>query len=97
VKRFGWLDIMVINAGIETRTSVLDTTEFLIRQGDERQSQERVLRHATAATQMIKAAEVALSTSSVHETGRCRAIPPIASPKAMRMLTRTAGLEPRPS
>jgi len=27
VKRFGRLDIMVNNAGIETRTSVLDTTE----------------------------------------------------------------------
>jgi glucose 1-dehydrogenase len=27
VKKFGCLDIMLNNAGIETRTSVLDTTE----------------------------------------------------------------------
>ena len=33
VEAFGRLDIMVNNAGVETRTSVLDTTEAAVRPG----------------------------------------------------------------
>ena len=33
VEQFGRLDIMVNNAGIETRTSILDTTEDAVRAG----------------------------------------------------------------
>ena len=46
VKQFGRLDIMVNNAGVETRTSVLDTTEAAVREGARDQPEERVLRHA---------------------------------------------------
>ena len=46
VKAFGRLDIMVNNAGIESRTSVLDTTEKQYDAVLQRQPEERVLRHA---------------------------------------------------
>ena len=46
VKAFGRLDIMVNNAGIETRTSVLDTTEEQYERVMDDQPEERVLRHA---------------------------------------------------
>ena len=46
VKAFGRLDIMVNNAGVETRTSILDTTEAAVREGARDQPEERVLRYA---------------------------------------------------
>jgi glucose 1-dehydrogenase len=96
VKAFGRVDIMVNNAGIETRTSVLDTTE---------QQYERVLAinlksaffgTQVAAKQMIRqgAGGRIINITSVHEdwpmpgnTAYC------LSKGGMRMLTRTAGLE----
>ena len=42
---FGRLDIMVNNAGVETRTNVLDTTEAQYEFVHEREPEERVLRH----------------------------------------------------
>ena len=45
VEKFGRLDIMVNNAGVETRTNVLDTTEAQYDFVLERQPEERVLRH----------------------------------------------------
>ena len=45
VERFGRLDIMVNNAGVETRTNVLDTTEAQYEFVHEREPQERILRH----------------------------------------------------
>ena len=42
---FGRLDIMVNNAGIETRTSILDTTEAQYDRVLDDQPQERLLRH----------------------------------------------------
>ena len=46
VKAFGRLDVMVNNAGVETRTSILDTHRGEVRVRAERQPEERLLRHA---------------------------------------------------
>ena len=46
VAKFGRVDIMVNNAGVETRTSVLDTTEAQYDKVLVDQPQERVLRHS---------------------------------------------------
>jgi glucose 1-dehydrogenase len=99
VKTFGRLDIMVNNAGIETRTSILDTTE---------QQYEKVLQvnlksaffgTQFAAKQMIKQGGGGriINITSVHEdwpmpgnTSYC------LSKGGMRMLTRTAGVELAP-
>jgi glucose 1-dehydrogenase len=96
VVNFGRVDIMVNNAGVETRTSVLDTTE---------EQYERVLSinlksaffgTQIAAKQMIKQGDGGriINITSVHEdwpmpgnTAYC------LSKGGMRMLTRTAGLE----
>jgi glucose 1-dehydrogenase len=99
VQKFGRLDIMVNNAGVETRTSVLDTTE---------EQYERVLQinlksaffgTQLAARQMIKQGGGGriINITSVHEdwpmpgnTAYC------LSKGGMRMLTRTAGVELAP-
>ena len=99
VKEFGRVDIMVNNAGVETRTSILDTTE---------QQYEKVLAinlksaffgTQLAAQQMIKQGGGGriINISSVHEdwpmpgnTAYC------LSKGGMRMLTRTAGVELAP-
>ncbi len=96
VAKFGRVDVMVNNAGIETRTSILDTTE---------QQYDRVLSinlksaffgAQIAAKQMIKQGGGGriINISSVHEdwpmpgnTAYC------LSKGGMRMLTRTAGVE----
>jgi glucose 1-dehydrogenase len=99
VKAFGRLDIMVNNAGVETRTSILNTTE---------QQYDKVLNinlksaffgTQLAAQQMIKQGGGGriINITSVHEdwpmpgnTAYC------LSKGGMRMLTRTAGLELAP-
>jgi glucose 1-dehydrogenase len=99
VAEFGRVDIMVNNAGIETRTSVLETTE---------QQYDRVLAvnlksaffgTQLAAQQMIKQGGGGriINITSVHEdwpmpgnTAYC------LSKGGMRMLTRTAGVELAP-
>jgi glucose 1-dehydrogenase len=96
VHEFGRLDVMVNNAGIETRTSVLDTTEA---------QYERVLainlKSAFFGTQLAAKQMIAqggggriINVTSVHEdwpmpgnTAYC------VSKGGMRMLTRTAGVE----
>ena len=96
VKAFGRIDVMVNNAGIETRTSVLDTTE---------EQYDRVLdinlKSAFFGTQIAARQMIAqggggriINMSSVHEdwpmpgnTAYC------LSKGGMRMLTRTAGQE----
>src|SRR6478672_2959530 len=95
-KRFGRLDIMVNNAGVETRTSLLETTE---------QQYDFVLhvnmKSAFFGTQLAAKQMIAqggggriINISSVHEdwpmpgnTAYC------LSKGGMRMLTRTAGVE----
>jgi glucose 1-dehydrogenase len=99
VTECGHIDIMVNNAGIETRTSVLETSE---------EQYERVLAvnlksaffgTQLAAQQMIKQGSGGriINISSVHEewpmpgnTAYC------VSKGGMRMLTRTAGVELAP-
>jgi glucose 1-dehydrogenase len=99
VQRFGHLDVMVNNAGVETRTSVLDTAE---------EQYDRVLHinlksaffgTQLAAKQMIKqgGGGRVINITSVHEdwpmpgnTAYC------LSKGGMRMLTRTAGVELAP-
>ncbi len=99
VEKFSCLDIMVNNAGIETRTSILDTTE---------QQYDKVLAvnlksaffgTQIAAKQMINQGTGGriINITSVHEdwpmpgnTAYC------LSKGGMRMLTRTAGVELAP-
>lgn len=99
VSNFGRLDIMVNNAGVETRTSVLDTTEkqyeFVLGVN---------LKSAFFGTQVAAKQMIAqggggriINMTSVHEdwpmpgnTAYC------LSKGGMRMLTRTAGVELAP-
>ncbi len=99
VAKFGRLDIMVNNAGIETRTSVLDTTE------DQYESVMRInLKSAffgtqLAAKQMIKQGGGGriINITSVHEDWPMPGNTPYCLSKGgMRMLTRTAGVELAP-
>ena len=99
VDKFGRLDIMVNNAGVETRTSILDTTE------DQYDSVMRVnLKSAffgtqIAAKQMIKQGDGGriINVTSVHEEWPMPGNTPYCLSKGgMRMLTRTAGVELAP-
>ena len=99
VKKFGRVDVMVNNAGVETRTSVLDTSEA---------QYDRVLsinlKSAFFGTQLAARQMIAqggggriINISSIHEdwpmpgnTAYC------LSKGGVRMLTRTAGVELAP-
>jgi len=99
VKAFGRLDVMVNNAGIETRTGVLDTTE---------QQYDRVmdinLKSAFFGTQLAAKQMIAqggggriINITSVHEDWPMPGNTPYCLSKGgMRMLTRTAGVELAP-
>jgi glucose 1-dehydrogenase len=96
VKSFGRLDIMVNNAGIETRTSVLDTSEAQYDKVMAVNLKSAFFGTQIAARQMIKQGNGGriINITSVHEdwpmpgnTAYCLA------KGGMRMLTRTAGLE----
>ena len=99
VKTFGRLDIMVNNAGIETRTSVLDTTEEQFDKVLAINLKSAFFGTQLAARQMIKQGGGGriINITSVHEdwpmpnnTAYC------LSKGGMRMLTRTAGVELAP-
>jgi glucose 1-dehydrogenase len=99
VTRFGRLDIMVNNAGVETRTSVLDTTEDQYDKVLEINLKSAFFGTQLAAKQMIKQGSGGhiINISSVHEdwpmpgnTAYCLA------KGGVRMLTRTAGVELAP-
>jgi len=99
VQRFGRLDIMVNNAGVETRTSVLDTTEEQYQRVLDINLKSAFFGTQLAAKQMIAQGEGGriINISSVHEdwpmpgnTAYC------LSKGGMRMLTRTAGVELAP-
>jgi glucose 1-dehydrogenase len=99
VRAFGRLDIMVNNAGVETRASVLDTTE------DDYEKVLRInLKSAFFGTQLAAKQMIAqggsgriINITSIHEdwpmpgnTAYC------LSKGGLRMLTRTAGVELAP-
>jgi glucose 1-dehydrogenase len=99
VKQLGRLDIMVNNAGIETRTSVLETTEDQYDKVLAVNLKSAFFGTQIAAKQMIAQGDGGriINVTSVHEdwpmpdnTAYC------VSKGGMRMLTRTAGVELAP-
>ena len=99
IKEFGRLDIMVNNAGIETRTSVLETTE-----PDYDSVLAVNLRSAFFGTQLAARQMIGqggggcvINISSVHEDWPMPGNAPYCLSKGgVRMLTRTAGVELAP-
>lgn len=99
MKEFGHVDIMVNNAGVETRTSILDTTEAQYEKVMSINLKSAFFGTQFAAQQMLKQGKGGriINITSVHEdwpmpgnTAYC------LSKGGMRMLTRTAGVELAP-
>jgi glucose 1-dehydrogenase len=96
VKAFGRLDIMVNNAGIETRSSVLDTTEDQFDKVMAINLKSAFFGTQLAAKQMIAQGGGGriINITSVHEDWPMPGNTPYCLSKGgMRMLTRTAGVE----
>ena len=96
VDAFGRLDIMVNNAGIETRTSVLDTTEEQFERVMAINLKSAFFGTQLAAKQMIAQGDGGriINITSVHEDWPMPGNTPYCLSKGgMRMLTRTAGIE----
>ncbi|MET1000997.1 MAG: glucose 1-dehydrogenase [Acidimicrobiia bacterium] len=99
VKSFGRLDVMVNNAGVETRTSVLDTTEEQYEKVMAINLKSAFFGTQIAAKQMIAqgGGGVIINITSVHEDWPMPGNTPYCLSKGgMRMLTRTAGVELAP-
>jgi glucose 1-dehydrogenase len=96
VKAFGRVDVMVNNAGIETRTSTLDTTEAQYEKVLAINLKSAFFGTQLAAKQMIAQGTggVIVNISSVHEDWPMPGNTPYCLSKGgVRMLTRTAGIE----
>ena len=96
VKSYGRLDVMVNNAGIETRTSVLETTEDQFDKVLAINLKSAFFGTQLAAKQMIAQGGGGriINVSSVHEDWPMPGNAPYCLSKGgMRMLTRTAGVE----
>jgi glucose 1-dehydrogenase len=99
VAAFGRVDIMVNNAGVETRTSVLDTTEAQYDKVLAINLKSAFFGAKLAAQQMIKQGGGGriINISSVHEDWPMPGNAAYCLAKGgMRMLTRTAGVELAP-
>ena len=99
VKAFGRLDIMVNNAGIETRTGVLDTTEQQYDRVMDINLKSAFFGTQIAARQMMQQGDGGriINVTSVHEDWPMPGNTPYCLSKGgMRMLTRTAGIELAP-
>ncbi len=99
VSKFGRVDIMVNNAGIETRTSVLETTEEQYEKVLAINLKSAFFGTQIAARQMIKQGDGGsiINITSVHEDWPMPNNTPYCLSKGgMRMLTRTAGVELAP-
>jgi glucose 1-dehydrogenase len=96
VNAFGRLDIMVNNAGIETRSSVLETTESQFDKVMAVNLKSAFFGTQLAAKQMIAQGGGGriINITSVHEDWPMPGNTPYCLSKGgMRMLTRTAGVE----
>jgi glucose 1-dehydrogenase len=96
VKEFGRLDVMVNNAGVETRTSILDTSEAQYEKVMEINLKSAFFGTQLAAKQMIAQGGGGriINITSVHEDWPMPGNTPYCLSKGgMRMLTRTAGVE----
>ena len=99
VSTFGRLDVLVNNAGIETRSSVLDTTEDQYDKVLAINLKSAFFGTQLAAKQMITQGGGGriINMTSVHEDWPMPGNTPYCLSKGgMRMLTRTAGLELAP-
>ena len=99
VSKFGRLDVMVNNAGIETRTSILDTSEEQYEKVLEINLKSAFFGTQLAAKQMIAQGDGGriINITSVHEDWPMPGNTPYCLSKGgMRMLTRTAGVELAP-
>jgi glucose 1-dehydrogenase len=99
VTSFGRLDVMVNNAGVETRTSILDTTEAQYEKVLAINLKSAFFGTQIAAKQMIAQGGGGriINMTSVHEDWPMPGNTPYCLSKGgMRMLTRTAGVELAP-
>jgi len=99
VKAFGHLDAMVNNAGMETRTSTLDTTEHQFDLVISVDLKSAFFGVQLAAKQMIAQGHGGriINISSIHEDWPMPGNSPYCAAKGgVRMLTRTAGVELAP-
>jgi glucose 1-dehydrogenase len=96
VENFGRLDVLVNNAGIETRTSILDTTEADYQRVLDVNLKSAFFGTQFAARQFIAQGDggLVLNVSSVHEDWPMPGnVAYCVSKGGTRMLTRTAGVE----
>lgn len=99
VAEFGRLDIMVNNAGMETRTSVLETTERQFDMVIDIDLKSAFFGVQLAAKQMVAQGGGGriINISSIHEDWPMPGNAPYCAAKGgVRMLTRTAGVELAP-